>query len=486
VTVDILAIVRETISSQQMFAAGDTIVVGVSGGPDSLCLLHVLRELQQDLGIGLHAGHLEHGIRGEESKADALYVDELARSWGVPITVEHGDVPAYARENKLAIEEAARRVRYLFLGRVAREVGARCVAVGHNADDQVETILMHLMRGSGLGGLRGMLPVQTLGAEGWWSGPTLRLVRPLLDVPREEIEAYCDQHGLEPRFDRSNLDLTYHRNRIRHELIPHLESFNPRFREVLCRSGRSIADDYDYLHGQSLAAWQELASQSEATISFPLEPWLGLQPSLQRMLLREAIRRLRKSLRDITWTHVEQARRGFEEKGAGVRITLPQGLFLFRSYDTVVIGEEIPSPDLPLVPNDSLTIEVPGTTGIPGGDWRLRAEVLPRERMPERALHNPDPWQAFLDLERTGDRLTLRARRTRDRFQPLGMGGRSKSLNAFLIDAKVPQDVRDRLPLVVSASHIVWVAGQRIDERAKITDQTREVLHLRFVKEISV
>jgi tRNA(Ile)-lysidine synthase len=467
-----------------MFVRGDTVVVGVSGGPDSLCLLHVLKELQPESGIGLHVAHLEHGIRGAESRADAAYVEELARAWGLPVTVEHGNVPAYAREHTLAIEEAARRVRYLFLGRVAREVGTGCVAVGHNADDQVETILMHLMRGSGLGGLRGMLPVQTLGAEGWWSGPTLRLVRPLLDVPREQIEAHCDQHRLEPRFDRSNLDLTYHRNRIRHELIPRLESFNPRFREVLCRSARSITDDYDYLHSEGQVAWENLASQSEGAVTFPLEPWLELHPSLQRHLLREAIRRLRKSLRDITWTHVEQARTGLEEKDAGTRITLPQGLFLFKGYDTVVIGEEIPAPDLPLVPEDPLHLEVPGTTQIPGGDWRVQADVLARQRMPEEALRNADPWQAYLDLERTGDRLALRARRTGDRFQPLGMDGKSKSLNAFLIDAKVAQDVRDRLPLVVSTNYIVWVAGQRIDERAKITDHTREVLHLRFLKEV--
>lgn len=481
---DILATVAETVSNQHMFVRGDTVVVGLSGGPDSLCLLHVLKELQHESDVALHVGHLEHGIRGEESKADAVYVEELARAWGVPVTLEHGDVPAYAREHKLAIEEAARRVRYLFLGRVAREVGARCVAVGHNADDQVETVLMHLMRGSGLGGLRGMLPVQTLGAEGWWRGATLRLVRPLLEVPREKIEAYCRQHSLEPRFDRSNLDLTYHRNRIRHELIPRLESFNPRFREVLCHSARSIADDYDYLHAQSLAAWKHLASQGESAITFPLEPWLELHPSLQRQLLREAIRRLRKSLRDITWTHVEQARTGLEAQGAGAKITLPQGLFLFKGYDAIVIGEEIPAPDLPLVSEDPLRMEVPGTTQIPGGDWRLQADVMNRDRMPEEALRNAGPWQAYLDLERTGDQLALRARKTGDRFQPLGMAGKSKSLNAFLIDAKVPQDVRDRLPLVVSTTHVVWVAGQRIDERAKITDQTRDVLHLRFLKEV--
>jgi tRNA(Ile)-lysidine synthase len=474
--------VRRTISEHQMLAGSDAVVVGVSGGPDSLCLLHVLRELQQELGVSLHVAHLEHGIRGEESQADADYVESLARGWGLPVTMEHGDVPGYAGEHKLAIEEAARRVRYLFLGRVARQVGAQCVAVGHNADDQVETILMHLMRGSGLGGLRGMLPVQTLGTEPWWSGSTLRLVRPLLEVSRSEIEAYCGQHGLTPRFDRSNLDLTYHRNRIRHELIPHLETFNPRFRELLCRSARSIADDYDYLRGQALEAWERLARERDSAIAFPLQPWLELHPSIQRQLLREVIHRLRKSLRDITWTHVEQARVGLQEKTAGARITMPQGLFLFVGYDEFVIGEEMYTPDLPLVAQEPLRIEVPGTTAIPDSEWELRAIVLKRDRLPEEALHNVDPWQAYLDLQQTGDQLLLRGRQRGDRFQPLGMAGKSKSLNAFLIDAKVPQHIRDRLPLVVSTTDIVWVAGYRIDERAKITERTREVLHLRFAK----
>lgn len=479
---NLLHTVRKTISEHRMLAGSDAVVVGVSGGPDSLCLLHMLRELQQELGVSLHVGHLEHGIRGEESQADAAYVQSLVHGWGLPVTVEHGDVPGYAAEHKLAIEEAARRVRYLFLGRVARQVGAQCVAVGHNADDQVETILMHLLRGSGLGGLRGMLPVQTLGAEPWWSGPTLRLVRPLLEVARSDIEAHCRQHGLTPRFDRSNLDLTYHRNRIRHELIPHLETFNPRFRELLCRSARSIADDYDYLRGQGLEAWRCLAGESDSAIAFPLQPWLELHPSLQRQLLRKAIHRLRKSLRDITWTHVEQARIGVQEKTAGARITLPQNLSLFVGYDEFVIGEEMYTPNLPLIAPEPLRIEVPGTTVIPDSEWELRAVVVNRDRLPEEALHNVDPWQAYLDLEQTGDQLELRGRRGGDRFQPLGMAGKSKSLNAFLIDAKVPQHIRDRLPLLVSTTYIVWVAGHRIDERAKITGQTREVLHLRFVK----
>lgn len=474
--------VRETILKHNMFGHGDTVVVGVSGGPDSLCLLHVLKELQRELAISLHVGHLEHGIRGEESKADAAFVEKLAWSWRLRVTVEHADVPGYAAQQRLAIEEAARRVRYSFLGRVAGEVGTGCVAVGHNADDQVETILMHWMRGSGLGGLRGILPVQTLGEETWWSGPAVKVVRPLLDVPRNEIEAYCQEHGLEPRFDRSNLDLTYHRNRIRHELLPHLESFNPRIRDVLRRSARVITDDYDYLRLQGQQLWERLARPGRDAVTFPLQPWLELHPSLQRQLLREAIHRLRRSLRDIDWIHVEHARLGIEEKATGAKITLPQGLFVLKGYDQFVIGEEMPSPDLPLLREGEVPVRIPGLTRLPASDWQLEAARLGRTELPDEALHNEDPWQAYLDLDRAGTELILRGRRTRDHFQPLGMGGKGKALTDFMIDAKIPQHMRDHVPLVVAANRIVWVAGWRLDERVKITDQTTSVLHLRFAK----
>jgi tRNA(Ile)-lysidine synthase len=479
---ELLGKVLETIQKHRMFGEGDTIVVGVSGGPDSLCLLHLLKRLQEELGFDLHVGHVEHGIRGEESQADAAYVEALAREWELPIRVEYGDVPAYTVENKLAIEEAARRVRYSFLGRLAQELGARHIAVGHNADDQVETRLMHWMRGSGLGGLRGILPVQVLGIEAWWSGPIMKLVRPLLELPRSEIEAYCEQHDLEPRFDRSNLDLTYHRNRIRHELIPHLESFNPRIRDVLRRSAHVITDDYDYLRLQGQQAWESLAEESENTIKFPLKPWLEMHPSLQRQLLREAIHRLRKSLRDIDWIHVEQARIGIEEKTTGAKITLPEGLLLFKGYEEFVIGEEMPLPDLPLLMEQELPLNIPGTAPLPESEWKLRAEIMRRAEMPEEALENDDPWQAYLDLDRTGKNLILRGRRTGDHFQPLGMDGKGKLLNDFMINAKIPEHIRDHLPLVVSTQHIIWVAGWRVDERVKITGQTAQVLHLRFTK----
>jgi len=465
------------------------VVVGVSGGPDSLCLLHVLNRLRDDYGIELHVAHLDHRIRGLESEEDAAFVAKLAEEWGLPATIEARDVPRLARESKLAIEEAARQARYSFLAQVARVVGAKRIAVGHNADDQTETIVMHWLRGAGLAGLRGMLPLTELGEmrleAAWPDHPPLdlQLIRPLLETPRAEIEAYCQEHGLRPRFDRSNLDTTYYRNRLRHELIPYLESYNPNIREVLRRSARVISDDYSFLQAELERIWPTIvSSESEEAITFDLDRWRALPTSQQRSTLREAIHRLRRSLRNINWIHVENALSALKAKPAGTQVTLPQGLMLFIGYRDFTVADEgyVPEVDWPLLLVESLPVAVPGVTELPDSDWCLEAAIIEREEFGEAYLDNPNPWQAFLDYERVGSELVLRQRRSGDRFQPLGLGGREKSLHTFMIDVKIPRSLRDFVPIVATPRHIVWVAGWRIDERAKITAETERILHLTF------
>ena len=489
---DVLRKVRQTIDRYELLAPGETVVVGVSGGPDSLCLLHILRRLSGEYDLKLHVAHLNHMIRGEEADADAAFVAELAKEWGLPATIEACDVPCLAREKKLALEEAARQARYGFLAQVARRVGARRIAVGHNADDQTETIIMHWLRGAGLAGLRGMLPKTDLAALRLEAAPSgeapategLRLIRPLLEVTRAEIEAYCREHGLTPRFDRSNLDTTYFRNRLRHELIPYLETYNPNIREVVRRSARVIADDYEFLRSELEKAWPRIVvSESDKAIVFDLGQWRALHTSLQRSSLREAIRRLRRSLRNINWVHVEDALWALRTKPAGTQVTLPQGLMLSIGYETFIVAEEghveLPR-DAPLLFVESLPLAIPGMTELPRSTWRVEARILAREELPEGWEENPDPWQAFLDYERVGSKLTLRRRQPGDRFQPLGLGGRQVLLGEFMINVKIPRQWRDYVPIVASPRHIVWVAGWRIDERAKVGPQTERVLHLAF------
>jgi len=303
--------VRRTVERYDLLPRSEPVVVGVSGGPDSLCLLHALRRLAGGYDLTLHVAHLNHHIRGAEADADAAFVAALAAEWNLPCTVAARDVPALARRHKLAMEEAARQARYTFLAEVAGQVDSRTVAVGHNADDQAETVLMHFLRGAGLAGLRGMLPRTPLShyrlLEGQ-TGAALSLVRPLLETPRAEIEAYCAEHGLQPRFDRSNLDTTYFRNRLRHELIPYLETYRSNIREVIRRTAQVATDDYALLREVMEGAWARVTrSVDDEAIVLDLAGWRTLPLSLQRATLREAVHRLRQNLRNIDFCHIEDA-----------------------------------------------------------------------------------------------------------------------------------------------------------------------------------
>lgn len=477
---EVLAYVRR----EELLRPGDRVVAGVSGGPDSLCLLHILWATRAELGIEIHVAHLDHQLRGAEAADDARFVAELAARWELPYTVVARDVAAIAREQKMAIEEAARRTRYAFLLRVAHRVGAARIAVAHNADDQSETVVMHWLRGSGLAGLRGMLPATPMSELRLFGPPAdgapTWLVRPLLETPRAEVERYCAAHGLEPRFDRSNLDTTFYRNRLRHELIPYLErAFKPNFPEIVRRSARVIRDDYDLLCTLRDRAWGETvrSATSEAVI-LKRDAWRGLHPALQRGIIREAVQHLRWSLRDIGFEHVEAAVQVGLEGGAGAQATLPDGVMLTVGYQTITVAEAgfRPAADFPALNVARVELNVPGVTLLPG-DGGVTIRLIPREQLPAGWTRNADPWRACLDAEATGNDLALRRRQEGDRFCPLGLGGRHKLVSELLVNEKVPAYWRDEIPLLVrDDGEIMWVCGQRIDERAKIGEDTSRVM----------
>jgi tRNA(Ile)-lysidine synthase len=490
---ELLECVRSTIERNHLLSPGDAVVIGISGGPDSLCLLHLLLRLRDEYDLRLHVAHLNHQLRGAEAEADAAFVTRLAAEWGLPATVESRDVPALAQERKLAMEEAARQARYGFLGRVARVIGARKIAVGHNADDQVETICMHWLRGSGLAGLRGMQPasrLEELRLDGEGLQPSgkeneLWLIRPLLEVPRAEVEAYCAAHHLQPRFDRSNLDTTYYRNRLRHELLPFLETFNRGIRQVMLRSANIITADYAYLRQQAAQAWAEVTLHEESeAITFDLTRWRALPLSLQRSVLREAIHRLRRSLRNINWVHIENAVQGLQTGNTGTAVTLPRGLEATLGYQQFTVASkgytETP-PDMPCVCTE-VALHIPGRTRLPDSHWSVTAEIVDRQMLPSTALCHDQPWRAYLDYAVCGSQLTVRPRRSGDRFWPQGLGDKPTTPNNFMTNAKIPRAWRDTIPLVVSPQQVLWLAGWRIDERAKVTAKTTQVLVLSFVK----
>ena len=443
------------------------LLVAVSGGPDSVCLLHILVKLQKELKIKLHVAHLNHQLRGAESDADADYVSALARQLGIPATIERRDVKGYQAQQHLSLEEAAREVRYSFLAEVARSIGADRVAVGHTMDDHIETILMHLIRGTGTRGLQGLKPhIQ-------WKSKTgsIIIVRPLLEVSHQETEDYCQSHELMPRIDASNLSLSPLRNRIRHQLLPLLRSYNPRVTEALLRTGRITSDDINFLDKEIARLWDEIAQQQGVTIILDKEKFDQLPPALQRYLLRASAERLLGSAKDIEMRHIEEMMSALA-KPAGKRLSLPGGLIFSIEYNQYRLTSDFAAlSPLPLL-RDEFQLNIPGETLLPG--WRIEATIINREQMTEKG-----DFTAYFDLDKTGDRLLVRPRQRGDRFQPLGMS-QPKKVGEFMIDAKIPRTWRRQIPIVCSPSQILWVVGWRIDERVKVSENTKQILCLKF------
>ena len=442
------------------------VLVGVSGGTDSVCLIHILNQLKASLDIHLHIAHLNHMLRGASSDGDARYVEKLGRSLKIPVTVEARDVDAYRKEHKLSLEEAAREVRYDFFARTAESTGAECVALGHTEDDQVETVLMHLVRGSGLAGLRGMSPVSHIGQSG---RAKLRIVRPLLEVSRKETEDYCLAYDLKPRTDSTNYSLDYTRNRFRHELVPMLREANSNVGAAIRRVTRTAADDLSFIESEVAKVWSDAVCINPVGITINTAAVLALHPALQRHLLRRVMSESLGDLVDIEAVHIEGMMEALR-KPAGRRISLPRGLTFYVSYDTCLLAKDAadvcPLPEIKGVRR----LKVPGVTLLPG--WRVQSDVVaPGERA--------DGFKACIDMDASGAELTVRRRQPGDRFQPLGMNN-TKRLQDFMVDAKIPSTWRDRVPLVCLPDGIVWVAGWRISERVKVTEATKRVLRISF------
>ncbi|MFC1968489.1 tRNA lysidine(34) synthetase TilS [Chloroflexota bacterium] len=500
--------VKGHIQKHELVSGSQTLLVGVSAGPDSVCLLHILARLQSELGIDLWVAHLNHQLRGEESEADARYVADLAQHLCLPATIERRDVEAYRARQRCSREEAAREVRYSFLSEAAREVGASSVAVGHTADDQMETILMHLIRGTGSRGLRGMLPStlwQPLDSEA-----SLLIVRPLLEVRHEETEAYCQAHQLAPRSDSSNLSLSLLRNRIRHELMPLLRSYNPNIDQALLRTAGTVAEECSFFEEQIGQLWKDIVKGEERGIVLDSEKASQLPLALQRGLLRLVVERLRGNLRDIEARHIEAMVTALA-KPAGKRLSLPGGLVFIKERGRCLLAvHPVDLCPLPVI-HGEFPLMIPEETELPG--WQVRARVMPRQEIKDEDIkarvldsHSLKGWspfenpsypppvqgkgettgelpqlslKAYLDFDQAGSHLVVRTRRPGDRFQPLGMD-QPKKLQDFMVDAGIPRAWRDQVPLVCSPQHILWVVGWRIDERAKVRDATKQVLRLEF------
>jgi tRNA(Ile)-lysidine synthase len=422
---DFLTSLRRFISKHDLLSRSSTVIVGVSGGADSLSLLHALNLLGPEFDWHLHVAHLNHRLRGGEAQADADFVRDTAQQWKLAYTIEARDVAEFARQHKLSLEEAARQVRYGFLLEVALAQHSETIAVAHNADDQAESVLMHFLRGSGLSGLRGMLPkmhleeyrLQQPESDVQHLESKIYLVRPFLETPRSAIEVYCQQHHLQPRVDATNADTAYFRNRLRHELLPILETYNPNIRSILRRTADVIAAEHEVLQAHTNYAWgMTVVKEADIAVTFDLPLWREHPIGVRRALLRKAIQQLRPPLRDVDFVHIEDAIEILQRATTGSQVTLPQNLFIEVSYDTFTIAprDELTLPDWPLLPDRSasLPIHVPGITPLPESPWIVEAtfEACDHSHVPLSrfaACFDADTLPGPLALHaRTSDRLS--------------------------------------------------------------------------------
>jgi tRNA(Ile)-lysidine synthase len=466
--------IKSILQDQCGLSREQPIVVGVSGGPDSLCLMSVLRKT----GYPVIVAHFNHKLR-PDSDADANTVEQTAARLNLASVIESEDVRAYADREKLSIEEAARLLRYRFLMQQAHQFHAQAVAVGHTADDQVETVLMHFLRGAGLAGLKGMSHRTIIPMF----DPEIPIVRPLLDLWREETVVYCAANGFRPRHDPSNASLDFFRNRLRHLLIPTLETYNPRFREAIWRTSRSLEGDHEILSNVLDEVWKTCVVQETAGFVTFDAAALARQPlGLERNLVRRAIERIHPGELDLTYATLERASNFICEAPSQVRMDLIGGIHMLRegSLIYVVLGNvTLPIERWPQMPKDSNTIplKIPSQIPLLGG-WKLNCELWNIASLAlEQALANDDPFQTWVDAKGISDALELRVRQEGDRFQPLGMDGHEMKISDFFINVKLPQRARERWPLLCMGEKVIWVPGYRPAHPFRVTESTRQALY---------
>ena len=464
------------------YCGGNTLlVVAVSGGPDSVALLYSLVNLSQSEGLRLHVAHLNHDFRGEEAEEDARFVATLANGLGLAATVENADPTKYQREMKTSsFEESAREARYSFLAKVAQAKGAAAVALGHTADDQAETVLMHIMRGTGVYGLRGMVELSTWRSR--TSGQEAVLFRPFLEVTKGETAAYCRRHGIAYREDTGNLLRRFTRNKVRHELLPSLGSYNPRIGEALVRLAGSARLELDYLETELDKVWPTATKQEGESISLDSHSLETLHPYMRRLVLRRAYQVATGDTRRLEEVHLK-AMADLVNAPSGKQVGLPRGFILYADRGRLVLGRD----SGPTCPYPILEGENPLHLPSADGDGHSMAEMvtdIPGWQATARLLASPsgmneDLFSAQFDMNSLGEGVHIRRRRPGDRFQPLGMVS-DKKLQDFFVDEKVPRDWRDRVPLVVAERGIVWVVGYRIAEWAKVREGSGRICQIRL------
>lgn len=452
--------VKKYILKHRLINTGDIVITGVSGGPDSMALLHILKELDSQMGFRLIAAHLNHQLRAEADEEED-FVREYCRKWQVPFFSRKLDIKKLAAGEKKSLEETGRDCRYQFFNELIAELGADYIATAHHQDDVAETVLLHLLRGSGIKGLRGIMPVNG------------KIIRPLLCVSKKRINEYLETNCISYCTDRSNFDSAYTRNRIRHRLIPDLKAdYNPRIVESLNQLADIAREENEALEKETDCLWEKIVlKKKEDSIILDRGVLLNLYPAYQRRVILKTLAEL-KGEPGWNMLDVNLIMELAGKEGSGKNIHLKKGIRVSISYGQLIFDTR-PKKDIFF----SYIVQVPGQININETGERYSFDIVPK------AQYKPEPGDIYLDYDKLDQDLFLRSRRAGDIFNPVGLGGRKK-IKDFFIDLKIPVTKRNNIPLLASEKQIYAVLGLRLSADVLVNAQTRRILVIKKEGEV--
>jgi len=448
--------VLQYIREKNMLLPNDRVIVGVSGGADSVCLLKVLLAVRNTIPIEIFVVHIEHGIRGQESLEDARFVEELARINNLEFKQFSYDVLSKAQMASLGTEEMGRILRYQSFQNALLEFNCNKIAVAHNKNDNTETCLLNLFRGSGLKGLSGIPPVRD------------NIIRPLMCVERKEIEAWLHGKGIDYRTDTSNLEDDYTRNKIRLNVIPYVQdNINKKAVAHIDNASKIIYEALEYLEEQTDKAFDNCAKKQEENIFINISKFQDESDIIKKNIIRKCIAYYGNGLKDITNAHVENIL-ALRSNQVGKTICLPDSLQVNRSYSEIIFEKHCENQILHT--KESIKVKIPGMYMFEGNFFEFSIREHEKNQIiPEKM------YTKWLDYDKIGNDLQLRTRETGDYLEVNSFGGKKK-LKSYFIDEKVEKEKRDCIPLLGDGNHVIWVVGYRISEKYKVTDHTKRIL----------
>jgi len=449
----------KTIEKYNMLSHGDHVLVGLSGGPDSVCLLHLLNHLKGHYKLKISAAYIDHKLRPDEVPAEIEFCKRLCENLDIPFYTQAVDVKEIAKRERINIQEAARNLRYAALDQISINIKAHKIAVAHNADDQAETVIMRLLRGAGPAGLSGIPPVRK------------KIIRPLIEIEREEIEEFLKEKNISYITDSSNKSPKYLRNKIRQELMPVIKSISPQGIKIISKTAEIMREENDFINVSVTKALMRLMSRrTDRKVELFCNPMEVLNIVVLRRALRVAIDSV-KDLKGIEFDHIDQIIQLIKKGKAGDRIYLPKGIRAIKGYSTVIITCEPPGK------LSTYTIEKPQSINIVEASLTLSLNEMNRDEVTD---FGDGKKIIYVDADKVKFPLIVRSRKEGDYFYPFGLGKRKK-LQDFFVDEKVPRDERDLIPIIESNGEIICIAGYRLDDRFKIEHNTTRCLQIKIM-----